>query len=127
MARATRKTQPTGSVVHEVTQDAKEIAQELAKSAQETALGGAQYAQDLLHDGLRRADALVAEYTGRSVNRWRADLKAHVRQHPLSSFGMMVAVGFVIGKLIQSRGATGLDEAPRHEGWRSQGAEEAET
>ena len=65
MASANREVHPTGSVVHEITQDAKEMAQELAKSAQATVQGGAQYVQDRVNDGLRQADGLVADYTGR--------------------------------------------------------------
>jgi ElaB/YqjD/DUF883 family membrane-anchored ribosome-binding protein len=123
MASANREVHPTGSVVHEITQDAKEMAQELTKSAQATVQGGAQYVQDRVNDGLRQADGLVADYTGRSVNRWTVDLKAHVRQHPLRSFGIMVGIGFAIGKLLQVGVATGLDDARRHERGRSEGRE----
>jgi ElaB/YqjD/DUF883 family membrane-anchored ribosome-binding protein len=101
---------PQGSVVYEMKQDAKEIAQELTTSARAAARDGARYVQERLHDGLHQADGLMVEYTGRSASRWRSDLKAHVRQSPLSSFAIMVAAGFVIGKLLQARGT---DESSR--------------
>jgi ElaB/YqjD/DUF883 family membrane-anchored ribosome-binding protein len=104
MASAARKTHPAGSVVHEMRQDAKQIAEEWRESAQAMAEHGARYVQGRVHEGLRHADGLLQECTGRSASHWRSALKAHVRQHPLRSFGIMVGVGFAIGKLLQIGG-----------------------
>jgi ElaB/YqjD/DUF883 family membrane-anchored ribosome-binding protein len=95
-------------------QDAKQIAEEWKQSAQVVADRSARYVQERVHEGLRYADALVQEYTGQSVTRWRSDLKTHVRQHPLRSFGIMVGVGFAIGKLLQTgRAPDPVDSTPR--------------
>ena len=113
MASLHRKPYPSGSVLHEITQDAKQIAEEWKESAQAAAERNARYVQGRVHDGLRQADGLVQEYTGRSASRWTSDLKTHVRQHPLRSFGIMVGIGFALGKLLQTSGSSDPAPTPR--------------
>ena len=93
MAEASRKADQTGSGAEEWAG----TAQDAAKGAAQKATEGAAYVQDKIgavHDTLR-------DYTGKPLGEWTEDLRAFMRERPLTGVAMMIGVGFALGKFVR--------------------------
>jgi ElaB/YqjD/DUF883 family membrane-anchored ribosome-binding protein len=58
------------------------------------------YLSDRAQGLARTASDRVQGLTGRSAEIWASDAREYVRAHPLQMLGAMVAVGYVLGKLM---------------------------
>jgi ElaB/YqjD/DUF883 family membrane-anchored ribosome-binding protein len=89
MDRAREKIETLGASARESLEDWKDSAGDAAHRA-------SRYVQDRLED----ADDRIVDMTGRPLASWTADVKRHIRQHPLQSALIAIGVGYVLGKLI---------------------------
>lgn len=63
-------------------------------------MGSAGEMEDRARQLMDSAGDKVAEYTGRPLDSWTADVRGFVRDHPLQTIAIMIAFGYVIGKLM---------------------------
>jgi hypothetical protein len=93
MAQASRKADQTGSGVEEwagTTQDA-------AKGAAQKATGGAAYVQDKIG----AVDDTLRDYTGKPLGEWTEDLRAFMRERPLTGAALMIGVGYAVTRFLR--------------------------
>jgi ElaB/YqjD/DUF883 family membrane-anchored ribosome-binding protein len=89
MADVRQKIEDAGSA-------ARETAREWKESAQDVAERGTQY----VRDRLEQANDTVTDMTGKPLGSWTADVQRYISRHPLGSAMMILALGFILGKLL---------------------------
>jgi hypothetical protein len=72
-------------------------AQEVATEAAQKAADSSAYVQEQLS----AMDDSVRDYTGKPLSGWAEDLRALVRERPLASATLIIAVGLVAAKLMR--------------------------
>jgi hypothetical protein len=58
---------------------------------------GATYVQDKLG----AADETVREYTGKPLGEWTEDLRAFMRERPLTGAALMIGVGYAVARFLR--------------------------
>ena len=93
MPEASRKADQTGSGVEEWAG----TAQDAAKGAAQKVTEGASYVQDKLG----AVDDTVRDYTGKALGEWTEDLRAFMRERPLTGVALMIGVGYAVARFLR--------------------------
>jgi hypothetical protein len=72
-------------------------AQDASKGAAQKATEGAAYVQDKLG----AVDDTVRDYTGKPLAEWTEDLKAFMRERPLTGAALMIGVGYAVARFLR--------------------------
>jgi ElaB/YqjD/DUF883 family membrane-anchored ribosome-binding protein len=94
MAEAVRKQDEVGAGI---AQGWVGAAQEMTQDATQQVTESAAYVKDRLGS----MDDTVRDYTGKPLDEWTEDLKAFIRERPLTSAVLIAGIGFVVGKLLR--------------------------
>jgi hypothetical protein len=71
-------------------------AQDVANDAAQKVAEGATYVQDKLGT----ADEVIRDYTGKPLGEWTEDLRAFMRERPLTGAAVMIAVGDAVARFL---------------------------
>jgi ElaB/YqjD/DUF883 family membrane-anchored ribosome-binding protein len=105
------ETAPAGNTVNKAAQGAREIVDKVAGMADETVRKAIPAAQQLAHKAVDKVEANVApaaawlEEHADDLNvaqeKILADTRNYIRENPLKSIGIAVAVGLLIGRIVR--------------------------
>jgi ElaB/YqjD/DUF883 family membrane-anchored ribosome-binding protein len=97
----------SAATARKITDASAATARRITDAAQDAAGRAGSYVQrqvdvasDRAQDLARLANARVQAYTGRAADAWVSDAQGYVRSHPLQMLGVMVGIGYVVGKLM---------------------------
>ena len=93
MAQASRTVDQTGSRVEEWAGTAQDAAKGTAQKVTE----GASYVQDKLG----AVDDTLRDYTGKPLGEWTEDLRAFMRERPLTGVALMIGVGYAVARFLR--------------------------
>jgi ElaB/YqjD/DUF883 family membrane-anchored ribosome-binding protein len=88
----------TGTVAAR-TRQVMDAAQDAAERAGEYVSGRVVYISDRAQDLARAARDRAQDYTGQSEV-WASDAREYARAHPLRMLGILIGVGYILGKLM---------------------------
>ena len=72
-------------------------AQDVAHDTAQRVTEGAGYVQDRLG----AADETVRDYTGKPLGEWTEDLRAFMRERPLTGVALMIGVGYAVARFLR--------------------------
>ena len=72
-------------------------AEDVANDAAKKVTKGAAFVQDKLG----AADETVREYTGKPLGEWTEDLRAFMRERPLTGAALMMGVGYAVARFLR--------------------------
>ncbi|MBI2216976.1 MAG: hypothetical protein HYU51_06720 [Candidatus Rokubacteria bacterium] len=92
---ADRVREASTETTRRVVDSTQDVAERAGAYIQARMSGVSERAQDMA----QRANARVAELTGRPIESWAADARAAVRQHPLAAVAIAIGLGYLAGKV----------------------------